>query len=209
VSDASNVPTVLIVPGLRGHVADHWQTLLADRLPRVRSVEPGGRDNVDCAARVAVIEQAASSIAGPILVVAHSAGVIMTVHWAHQTQRVIQGALLAVPPDLESPLPQGYPAMDALRAGGWLPIPRSPLPFNSIVIVSRNDPLAHPHRVADFARSWGSRLVDIGEVGHLNPQSGFGEWPDAMQFIRALEAEAEPDIPTENVLKSDLNKETN
>jgi len=26
------VPTVLIVPGLRDHVAQHWQTLLADRL---------------------------------------------------------------------------------------------------------------------------------------------------------------------------------
>ena len=35
--------TVLIVPGLRDHVAEHWQTLLAGRLPRVRVVEPMGR----------------------------------------------------------------------------------------------------------------------------------------------------------------------
>ena len=30
--------TALIVPGLRGHVPEHWQTLLASRLPRVRTV---------------------------------------------------------------------------------------------------------------------------------------------------------------------------
>jgi hypothetical protein len=28
----------LIVPGLRDHVPGHWQTLLASRLPRVRTV---------------------------------------------------------------------------------------------------------------------------------------------------------------------------
>ena len=32
--------TVVIVPGLRDHVAEHWQTLLARQLPRVRTVAP-------------------------------------------------------------------------------------------------------------------------------------------------------------------------
>ena len=32
--------TVLIVPGLRDHVPQHWQTLLAAQLPRVVSVPP-------------------------------------------------------------------------------------------------------------------------------------------------------------------------
>ena len=43
--------TVLIVPGLRGHVPQHWQTLLASRLPRVRTIEPMGREDLDCARR--------------------------------------------------------------------------------------------------------------------------------------------------------------
>ncbi len=53
-------PTVLIVPGLRDHVADHWQTLLARRLPRVRAVPPMGREDLNCAARVEAIERAVS-----------------------------------------------------------------------------------------------------------------------------------------------------
>jgi predicted alpha/beta hydrolase family esterase len=180
--------TVLIVPGLRDHVAEHWQTLLAARLPRVRTVPPMGREDLDCAARVAAIERAASEIDGPVILVAHSGGVVMVAHWARRSRRAIQGALLAAPPDFEQPMPEGYPTMAALRAGGWLPVPRDPLPFPSIVAASRNDPLGSFERVAELARAWGSRLVDIGAVGHLNPASGFGEWPRADEFIRELSA---------------------
>ena len=70
-----------------------------------------------------------------------------------------------------------------------MPVPRQPLPFPSIVAASRNDPLGKIDRVAALAQAWGSRLVDLGEVGHLNPASGFGEWPQAADFIRELAAD--------------------
>jgi hypothetical protein len=182
--------TVLIVPGLRDHVSQHWQTLLASRLPRVRTVVPMGRSNLDCRERVMAIEEAAASIDRPIIVVAHSGGVIATLHWARQTRRQLRGGLLATPADFDLPLPEGYPSMAALDAGGWLPVPRDALPFRSIVAASRNDPLARYERVAEFARSWGSKLVDLGEVGHLNPASGYGDWPQADSLIRELETSA-------------------
>lgn len=179
-------PTVLIVPGLRDYVAEHWQTLLAARLPRVRSVPPMGREDLDCAARVEAIDRELAAIEGPVIVVAHSGGVIMVAHWARKHRRPIHGALLATPPDFEQPMPEGYPTMDALAASGWLPVPRDPLPFPSVVAASRNDPLGRFERVAELAHAWGSRIVDLGKVGHLNPASGFGEWPQAEEFIREL-----------------------
>jgi predicted alpha/beta hydrolase family esterase len=179
-------PTVLIVPGLRDHVAEHWQTLLAARLPRVRSVPPMGREDLDCAARVEAIDRELAAIEGPVIVVAHSGGVIMVAHWARKHRRPIHGALLATPPDFEQPMPEGYPTMDALAASGWLPVPRDPLPFPSVVAASRNDPLGRFERVAELAHAWGSRIVDLGKIGHLNPASGFGEWPQAEEFIREL-----------------------
>jgi hypothetical protein len=178
--------TVLIVPGLRGHVPQHWQTLLASRLPRVRTVEPMGREDLDCARRVAAIEREANAIKGPLLLVAHSGGVIMVVHWAKQTQRAVHGALLATPPDFERAMPAGYPTIDELQAGGWLPVPRDRLPFSTIVAASRNDPLGRFERVAELARDWGSKLVDLGKVGHLNPASGYGDWAQAEDFIAEL-----------------------
>ena len=181
-------PTVLIVPGLRDHVADHWQTLLAARLDRVRSVPPIGRDNVNLAPRLFAIEQMARGIDGPMIVVAHSGGTIAVAHWAQQTRCHVIGALLAVPPDFERPMPPGFPNPFALRLGGWLPVPREPLPFPSLVAASRNDELAAFDRVTELADAWGSRLVDLGEVGHLNPASGFGEWPRALSLIEELSA---------------------
>lgn len=178
--------TVLIVPGLRDHVDAHWQTLLAARLPRVRTVPPMGRTDLDCAARVAAIERAAQAVDGPLVIVAHSGGVVMVAHWAQRTLRSVAGALLATPPDFEEPMPTGYPTLDELKAGGWLPLPRRPLPFPSIVACSRNDPLASAPRVAQMARDWGSALLDLGEVGHLNPASGYGTWPAAEDLIHAL-----------------------
>jgi uncharacterized protein len=182
------VPTVLIVPGLRDHVAQHWQTLLAAELPRVVSVPPMGRENLDCGLRVAVIEHAARQVDGPLVIVAHSGGVVMVAHWAQHTHRPVLGALLAAPPDFEQPMPEGYPTLGDLDRGGWLPVPRKRLPFRSIVAASRNDPLARFERVEQLARDWGSQLVDLGAVGHLNPASGFGPWPRAHEFIAQLQA---------------------
>ena len=65
-------------------------------------------------------------------------------------------------------------------------MPRAPLPFPTILAASTNDPLADYGCVGQYASDWGSRLVNIGAVGHLNPAAGFGEWPQAQEFIREL-----------------------
>lgn len=179
-------PTIVIVPGLRDHVAEHWQTLLEAKLSRSISVAPIETDKLSCAARVAALDAALARVDGPVILVAHSAGVMITLHWAQKYRREIHGALLATPPDLETPLPHGHTSRDVLEQNGWLPIPRRTLPFPSIVAASHNDPLASFDRVAGFAAQWGSRLVDLGDVGHLNPAAGFGEWPMAQTLIDAL-----------------------
>ena len=178
--------TVVIVPGLRDHVAEHWQTFLAEKLDNTVTVPPLEHDKLSRAARVAALDEVVNSVEGPVVLVAHSAGVITTVHWAQAATRRIEGALLATPADLENPLPQGYPTIDELEGGGWNPIPRRRLPFPSIVAASTNDPLADPRRVADMAQAWGSRLVSVGAVGHLNPAAGYGPWPMAEQLLQDL-----------------------
>lgn len=83
-------------------------------------------------------------------------------------------------------MPAGYPALGTLSYHGWLPIPRGTLPFPSIVAASSNDPLTRLDRARGLAKAWGSRFVELGEVGHLNPASGYGEWPQAKAFIHEL-----------------------
>jgi serine hydrolase len=187
-----NEPTILIVPGLRGHVPEHWQTILADELPKAVAVPRLERNKLSCAAWVAAIDRALASIHGPVILVAHSAGVMMVAHWARTAAREIQGALLATPPDLETALPPGYPTLSDLKKKGWMPVPREPLPFPSILAASTNDPIARFDRIVALGNAWGSRVVRVGNVGHLNPVYGFGRWPRAHDFIRELGATQAP-----------------
>ncbi|MGV0986604.1 MAG: RBBP9/YdeN family alpha/beta hydrolase [Limnohabitans sp.] len=182
--------TVLIVPGLRDHVQAHWQTLLAAQLPQVHTVPPMGREDLDCAKRVQAIEAAMAAIDGPVVLVAHSGGCVMVAHWAHTSKHAhrVVGALLATPPDFDQAMPEGYPTLAALQANGWLPVPRKLLPFRSLVATSDNDPLATRERVLALAKDWGSETVDLGAVGHLNPASGYGEWPMAHALIKRVSA---------------------
>lgn len=182
--------TILFVPGLRDHVADHWQALLAAELPGSHTVAPLEHDKLSCAARVEALDRAIAAIEGPVVLAAHSAGCLMVAHWARRHDRPIQGALLATPADIERPLPPGYPASDALLANGWLPVPREPLPFPSIVAASGNDPLARLDRTTALADDWSSELVFLGDVGHLNPIAGFGPWPAARTLLEALDKRA-------------------
>lgn len=183
--------TLVIVPGLRDHVAGHWQTLLETKISKFRtvvSVPPLREDGLNCAARVEAIQKTVQPIEGPIIFVAHSGGVIMLVHWAQKYQHVVQGALLVVPPDFGVQLPEGYPTVQTLHANGWLPVPSHRLPFASIVAASTNDPLATYTSVEAMANLWGSALINVGAVGHLNPASGFGEWHRAEDFIHQMDA---------------------
>jgi predicted alpha/beta hydrolase family esterase len=184
--------TLVIVPGLRGNVEDHWQTRLAAKATDVTIVPSFGRDKRDLTGRVADLHQAISNASAPVTIVAHSAGVLTTLHWASQHDLPVRGALLATPPDLAKPLGPEYPTLHQLQQAGWLPIPSSPLPFPSIVAASTNDTLGDYDRVRSLAGAWGSRLVDIGAVGHLNPASGYGEWSEAETLLDELDAEITP-----------------
>lgn len=181
---------IVTVPGLRAHVPDHWQTRLAANLPNVRPVTPLGLANLSLDERIAELHRTIEAAGGPVVIVAHSAGVITTVHWAARHADAghrVRGALLATPPDLAAELPAGYPSLSALAGLGWLPVPRQPLPFPSIVAASADDALGDPALVRALADAWGSRYREIGAVGHLNPASGYGDWPGAEPLIKELD----------------------
>jgi uncharacterized protein len=122
----------------------------------------------------------------PVSLVAHSLGCILVAAWAsvsRNTQRV-DCALLVAPGDVEE--------AEILKASlhSWTPIPRAPLPFKSVLVASRNDPYSRIERSQSLATSWGSRFVDRGACGHINGDSGLGDWPQGLRLLRELQSEA-------------------
>jgi len=99
--------------------------------------------------------------------------------------RLISDASMGIEP---TSLERRAEPIGELEQNGWTPIPQVRLPFPSIVAASTNDPLGRFDRISQLAEHWGSRVVNLGAVGHLNPASGFREWPRAQQFVEELSA---------------------
>jgi uncharacterized protein len=133
-----------------------------------------------CADWVARLDQALAYAGPDILLVAHSAGCALVAHWAVGCQQErIGGALLVAPSDPEAPT---FPA----SATGFAPIPLLRLPFPSIVVASSNDPFVTVARAQTFASAWASEFIMIGEAGHINTASGFGDWPEGLALLQRL-----------------------
>jgi predicted alpha/beta hydrolase family esterase len=62
-------------------------------------------------------------------------------------------------------------------------MPLAALPFPSVVVASTNDECVSIERVQFFADAWLSRLVFIGDAGHINGASGYGPWPEGERML--------------------------
>lgn len=191
---------ILIVPGWSSSGADHWQSRWEKNIRTARRVEQADWYQPSKKVWVArVVEEVAKSVR-PVVLVAHSLGVITVAHAAQKLARLpgnpVAGAFLVAPADVESasgwPVTEGWtfeetaeqgPALahhQGSDGGGFAPIPLAPLSFPTALIGSSNDPYCSAERAKHLATAWGSALIESGEVGHINMASGHGPWPDGL-----------------------------
>jgi predicted alpha/beta hydrolase family esterase len=60
------------------------------------------------------------------------------------------------------------------------------LPYRSIVVASSNDPYCPSRLAGAFARAWGSEYVRLNDAGHINVESGHGDWPLGLALLQTL-----------------------
>ncbi|MFC0250322.1 RBBP9/YdeN family alpha/beta hydrolase [Massilia consociata] len=169
---------VLILAGLWNSGPDHWQSRWHERHPHWTKAQHRDWNCPDRDEWVAELDAAIAGCRGAPILVAHSLGCMLAVQWAASGSPLkVAGAFLVAPSDVEAP---SYP----VPANSFAPVPLAPLPFPSLVVASGNDPFVSPERVAAFAAGWGSRLVHIGDAGHVNPDSGHGPWPEGERLLQ-------------------------
>ncbi len=168
----------LILPGLHNSDPGHWQSRWEAIDETMKRVIQDDWETPHCADWVARLDQALAYAGPDILLVAHSAGCALVAHWAVGCQQgQVRGALLVAPSDPEA---RNFP----VGATGFAPVPLLRLPFPSTVVASSNDPFVTIARAQTFARAWGSEFVTIGEAGHINTDSGLGDWPEGLALLR-------------------------
>ncbi|MGF2412540.1 MAG: RBBP9/YdeN family alpha/beta hydrolase [Ferruginibacter sp.] len=170
-----------IVPGLGNSGPEHWQTFFEKSGNNFRRINQEEWDAPNCKDWVSKIENTLSVFdLATVVLIGHSLGCSAIVHWARQYGKKIKGALLVAPSDVEA-LQYTFPAK------GFDPIPKTTLNFKTIVVASEDDPWVILDRAKYFADNWGSKFINIGNAGHINVTSGYGEWIDGLKILKGLD----------------------
>jgi predicted alpha/beta hydrolase family esterase len=166
----------LIVPGWCDSGPGHWQSLWAARLPLARRVVQQDWIHPSRQAWVETLARCVLESPLPVVIVAHSLGCMAAVHLPAPVARRVHGALLVAPADPER--------RAVLR--DFAPAPHARLPYRSIVVASSNDPYCPARLAGAYARAWGSEFVRVPAAGHINAESGLGEWPLGLALLHTL-----------------------
>ena len=171
---------VLTLPGWQSSGPAHWQSRW-EQLHGYTRVEQHDWMLPLRGDWITRLEEVVQGSSTPVVLAAHSLGCLLVAAWASispSTDRVL-GALLVTPGDTEREELPG-------PLHSWRRMSRQRLPFNSILVASRNDPYCTFERSAEFAQHWGADLVDMGEVGHLMPSAGVGDWAQGHALLQSL-----------------------
>ncbi|QHE83585.1 RBBP9/YdeN family alpha/beta hydrolase [Hydrogenophaga sp. BPS33] len=171
---------VLILPGWQNSGPEHWQSRW-EATHGYRRVDQHDWMSPKRGDWIARLEDVLLGCDGPAVLVAHSLGCLLTAAWASHSQNTarVKAALLVAPGDAEREELQ--PLLPS-----WSPIPLGRLPFPSVLMGSRNDPYCSFERAQTFATAWGSRFVDLGDAGHINAETGLGDWPAGHAVLAGL-----------------------
>jgi len=175
--------TVLILPGWQGSGPTHWQMRWADRhgYTVVEQDDWLRPRRGDWLARLDEVVLDTPGQGADIVLAAHSLGCIQVAAWAAVSRHTarIRGALLVAPGDVERPdLREQIP--------GWSTIARGRLPFRSHVVLSQNDPYMDAPKAQSLGGDWGATCTDLGRAGHINADSGLGDWPEGHAWLTKL-----------------------
>lgn len=176
---------VLVIPGLNDSGPTHWQSHLQAHFRHAVRVQQADWAKPDLSAWAARIDATLAALPPARWVaVAHSFGCLALLRHlsTREPNRLdahgVQSALLVAPADpdkfnVAAQLPQCHPGID------------------TVMVASETDPwMAYP-RARGWARTWGSRLINLGDAGHINVASGFGPLPLANSVAQQLIHRAE------------------
>ncbi|MBC7779493.1 MAG: alpha/beta hydrolase [Proteobacteria bacterium] len=176
---------VLILPGRDNSGPTHWQSRWQATLPACIRIEQREWAKPARADWVESLQRTVTALApAPVVLVAHSLACSLVAHWGSLgTSGTVIGALLVAPSDVDA---IDYPPGPV----GFSPMPLARLPFPTIVVASTDDPRVSEARARAFAHAWGSEYRCIGAAGHINSDSGLGEWPAGLALVDRLAARA-------------------
>lgn len=165
----------VMVPGLGGSEADHWQSWLEAATGFFRRIQIEDWKDAALEKWIEAIGRQAGLSEQPSLIVAHSFGCLAAAEFAQRFPHLVAGLLLVAPAD-----PAPFQLGEALSF--------KPLPVPALLVASQDDPWMPVHLAHRWAEIWGAEYIDAGRAGHINVASGYGRWPAVLAHLERLKS---------------------
>jgi predicted alpha/beta hydrolase family esterase len=169
------------LPGIGGSGPRHWHTLWEAANQRFSRFAPASWDEPILDEWCSALDAAVDHGEAPVVLVAHSLTCLLVAHWAARTGGTVAGALLVSVPDPSGPR---FPR----AARSFEDVPDMPLAFPTLIIASLNDPYGAIEHSRRRGEQWGSSVIEVGQLGHINTESGVGEWAEGRRLLDAFTA---------------------
>jgi len=175
-------PSVLLIPGIGNSGPAHWQTLWENNYPNTHRVQQTDWDHPDCDKWAARLDDVVRRADAPPVLVAHSLGCLVACKWASQSRLPVKAILLVAVPDPAGPT---FPR----EASGFSGLVSDLGQRRVAMVSSTDDPFSTALYSQRCALAWTAEHIVTGAKGHLNADSGLGEWSQGWDIVERLRHE--------------------
>jgi uncharacterized protein len=169
-----------IIPGYQGSGPDHWQTWIESKQPNFHRIQQKDWENPDLTEWADNIDKTIANYdPEEVVLVAHSLGCHTVAEWVKRYSKKVKAALLVAPPDADI-------IRKKVNENLLSETPTHHIPFRTALVASSNDPWISIEKAENYAKKWGSEFINIGDAGHINNLSGYGEWEQGYEILKRL-----------------------
>ncbi len=175
---------LLLLHGWGGSDFPHWQSWLAGEVAK----EYGCVDflrllEYDHPKRDIWMDQASKELRRlrPDVVVCHSLGNTLWFHMCNEglIQEDVKHLILVAPPSMQCEIGE-------LKSFFPVNVPKNLHAKNALLVVSDNDPYMSMQEAKALQRDLGIPMETLHKAGHINADSGYGEWQWMLQYIKRV-----------------------
>ena len=174
----------VIVPGVGGSPEQHWQSWLQHQLMSCSRVQQHDWNNPILDHWVNSLTKIVSEINQPIQIVAHSFGCLTSIAALNRFPELaikVRKLILVAPANPLRFAKQGF-AKNSIESYATY-FHQLKLNTPTDMIISENDPWLCFEDAQILAQAWKVKARNLGSVGHINIESGFGPFPEIIDHL--------------------------
>lgn len=184
----------IIVPGVGGSSESHWQTWLEQRLSHTKRV----MQQWDQPILNEWIQQWLNAVnmvpRKKLQIIAHSFGCLTSIAALAQNPKLqsrIEKLILVAPANPARFSQYGFATRGYNYFFDYFKSLQITVP--TVMFISENDPWLSFNDATYFAQKWQVPYVNLGQVGHINVESGFGAFPQLLPYLASTQNKKIPD----------------